>query len=95
MRSKACDALCTSHGYYYSGKVSKNIQNSVKKSLQVLLFSDFSALYIGSRAVSPGLNAQRPFRVGFDHCTFKEHGVMLDLAPHLNEIVIVFTGEMP
>jgi hypothetical protein len=41
MRSKACDALCTSHVYHYNGKVSKNIQNSVKKSLQVLLFLSF------------------------------------------------------
>jgi hypothetical protein len=32
MRRKACDALCISHVYQYNGKVSKNIQNSVKFS---------------------------------------------------------------
>src|SRR6266567_5256313 len=37
---------------------------------------------------------QRSFRVFLDHAAFKEHGMVLDAQPGLDEVVIVLTGRM-
>lgn len=47
MRRKACDALCISHVYQYSGKVSKIIQNSVKFSTNFFTFIPLLAVMTG------------------------------------------------
>src|SRR2546430_17637820 len=38
--------------------------------------------------------AQRSLRIFLDYAAFKEHGMMLDAQPGLDEVVIVLTGRM-